>query len=103
MTWPFADPENVLVFTSRDIVQYGMWVHYVSHDAGDGAWQFHSVKGAPVSESDARVVLLKNIVAQDPSLLSLADLPIGWCAWREAKESLWRRPSLPDETLPRTK
>ncbi len=30
--WPFADPPNVAVFTSRRIVFGDVWIHYVSHD-----------------------------------------------------------------------
>lgn len=91
MSWPFSDPDNILVFTSKDIIDSGMWIYYVSHDADDGAWQFHSASGPPKAESDARVVLLRNMVARDPTIANLADLPLGWCAWRESPDAAWRR------------
>jgi hypothetical protein len=93
MKWPFSDPEDVLVFTGRDIVDREKWIHYVSHDEEDGAWQFLSEDGVPENEEDARLVLLRNIVGLDPSLLELADLPKGWIAWRNTKESAWKRRS----------
>ena len=91
MSWPFSDAQNTLVFTSKDIVNSGKWIHYVSHDADDGAWQFHSIDGPPQDESDARLVLFKNIVKLDPTIAQLADLPIGWCASREAPDSEWKK------------
>jgi hypothetical protein len=91
MNWPFPDPPNVVTFTSKDVVDLGKWIHRVSHDADDGAWQFHSIDGAPQSEADARLILLKNIVQMDPTVAELADLPPGWIAWRQSKDSPWNR------------
>jgi hypothetical protein len=89
--WPFDEPENILAFTSRDVVDLGKWIHYVSHDEDDGAWKFHSIGGAPKAKSDARLVLLKNIVERDPTVAELADLPCGWIAWRDTEEAEWQR------------
>jgi hypothetical protein len=91
MSWPFPDPPDVMVFTSRDVVERGNWIHYVGHDLDDGAWQFLSINGAPESELDARLVLLRNIVELDPTLKEVADLPLGWIAWRNSKEAKWKR------------
>ena len=90
MHWPFSNRPDVATFTSKDVVE-GAWIHYVSHDKEDGAWQFLSENGAPSAESDARIVLLKNIVQLDPSIEKLADLPLGWIAWRNTKEGEWKR------------
>jgi hypothetical protein len=89
--WPFKDPPNVAVFTSRDVIELGQWIYYVSHDLEDGAWQFHSLHGSPSNPSDARVVLLKNIFKLDPSLGKIADLPRGWIAWRKLQHAEWQR------------
>ena len=89
-TWPFADPPNVAVFTSKEILNRQQWIYYVSHDEDDGAWQFHPTNG-PTSESDAAVVGLKTILELDPSIEQLADLPYGWCAWRENQSAPWQR------------
>jgi hypothetical protein len=90
MNWPFRDPANVAVFSSTDIVEKHKWIYYVSHD-DDCAWQFHSIDGPPSSETDARVVSLGSIVELDPSVADLADLPLGWCAWRETLSDVWQR------------
>lgn len=48
---------------------------FVTHDQDDGAWQFHARKTAPASEG--KIVALDEIVFRDPSIVELADLPLG--------------------------
>jgi len=91
VSWPFADPPNVAVLTSADVVDHGLLIEYVSHDAEDGAWQFHSRSGAPTEEALARVVALRTIFNLDPTIGSLADLPLGWCARRTSGKQAWQR------------
>ena len=62
----------------QKITKGGAWIQRVTHDADDGAWQFHPEGGT--DESEAAVVGLKTITQLDPSILELADLPLGWCA-----------------------
>jgi hypothetical protein len=87
--WPFADPPNVATFTVRQIIEGGQPILWVSHDDEDGAWQFHT--GGDAEIGDAMIICLKNIVARDPSVLELADLPCGWNAWRESPLHPWTR------------
>jgi hypothetical protein len=89
--WKFEDPPNVAVIASRKVVREGDWIAYVSHDSDDGGWQFQNGDPGPRSESDAMVVSLLNIVQLDDSIAQLADLPLGWFAWRESKASPWQR------------
>jgi hypothetical protein len=63
----------------------------VTHDADDGGWQFLSHETGALNERDGRVVGLGEIIALDPSLTVLADLPVGWKAWRPSKEAPWQR------------
>lgn len=91
MNWPFADPPNVAVLTSADIIDHGRLIEYVSHDAEDGAWQFHTRNGAPEEESQARVVALRTVFELDPTIGALSDLPLGWCARRVEKKHGWHR------------
>lgn len=88
--WPFADPPNVAVFTSATILDGADWIHYVTHDDDDGAWQFHPYRG-PASEADGQVVSLELVSQLDPRILELADMPCGWHAWRDAPDAPWRR------------
>ncbi len=89
--WPFDDPPNVAVLTTRRVVQDGAWIAHVSRDADDGGWQF--LDGAPggPSEADALVVSLRSMVLRDGTLKELADLPEGWHAWRDGPAAPWRR------------
>jgi hypothetical protein len=87
--WAFADAPGVSVATCWRILRGEEWIHYVSHEADDAAWQFRPHLFAPASE--AAIVALKTIVALDPSVTVLSDLPVGWCAWRESKAAPWQR------------
>jgi hypothetical protein len=63
--WPFIDPRNTAVFTSVRIVDKKHWVHYVTHDEEDGAWQFHAF-GGPANEKDVAVVSLEHMLRIEP-------------------------------------
>ncbi len=63
---------------------------FVSHDEDDGCWQFLDGADSP-DPRDAMVILLKNIVARDESVVELADLPLGWCAYRADRTQPWVR------------
>ncbi|HEY4251813.1 MAG TPA: hypothetical protein VGM87_11450 [Roseomonas sp.] len=91
LAWLFADPPNLAVITTRGIVAGRHVIDYVSHDADDGGWQFLCHGAGSVAVEDAVVVGLGRIVATDATLRDLADLPLGWCAAREAKDRPWRR------------
>jgi hypothetical protein len=87
--WPFDDPENLDVFTLKRIAQDSSPILRVTHDEDDGGWQF--LDGGEVLMDEAFLVSLRNITHLDPSLVELADLPIGWVAERDASGEPWRR------------
>jgi hypothetical protein len=89
--WNFMEPPNEAVIADRKIIDGNDWIAYVSHDAADGGWQFHNSEMGPVTEADAAVVSLRNIVELDPSIIEIANLPRGWHAWRESRGASWRR------------
>jgi len=94
--WQFDDPPNMAVIANRKIVSSEEWIAYVSHDGDDGAWQFHTNSPEPINENDAVLVSLQNIVDIDHSITALADLPLGWCAWRNSKDDVWHKAQIPD-------
>jgi hypothetical protein len=94
--WPFDEAPNVAVISDYRIVGKETWIYYVSHDVDDGAWQFHGPDGF-AGEEQAVVVSLKSILDLDDSIAELADLPLGWCAWRKSKSGKWLR--APQEDL----
>ena len=87
--WPFADPNDLAVYTLKRIIRGESPVLFVSHDEEDGAWQF--LDGVEADVSEAAIVSLLNIVELDPSLLALADLPLGWSAQRSGPDEAWER------------
>ena len=89
--WKFIEPPNMAVIANRKIITSGAWIAYVSHDSDDGAWQFHISSSDSVNENDAVLVSLQEIVNIDHTITILADLPLGWCAWRNSKDDVWER------------
>lgn len=87
--WPFADPEDLGVFTLKRAIRGESPILHVSHDEDDGGWQF--LDGAAVAVEDAALVCLREMVRLDPSLLELADLPVGWSATRSSPSGPWER------------
>ena len=83
--WPFDQPRSCAVITLRPIVFEGAPILHVTHDADDHGWQFLGWEDADVAH--AAVVSLSEIVKLDPSVLAVADLPPGWHAWRQSKDS----------------
>jgi hypothetical protein len=93
--WPFSDPRDKEVFTTRFVMEEGLPVLLVSHDP-DGEWQFLCV--TTDDEKDARKVSLAFMVDLDPSLADVADLPLAWRAFRDSRESPWiQRPFSSEE------
>lgn len=86
--WPFKDAENLAVISLKRITDGSKPILYVVH-AEVGDWQF--LDGGDVSEEDATVVSLREIVEIEPSIGNLADLPSGWTAQRASVDKPWQR------------
>src|SRR5436190_24392503 len=87
---PFNQPPNLAVITLHRILRGEAPILHVSHDEGDGGWQF--LDGSPAPDiNDAAVVGLHTVIELDPTLLELADLPVAWTAWRERADQPWKR------------
>jgi len=89
--WTFTDEPNVMVMTTKNIINNNSPIISIWHDAGDGMWQF--LDGTDVNEKDAMMVSLEEIVNLDNSVIEVSNLPLGWVAWREKKDSVWKRQS----------
>lgn len=86
--WPFSDPMNALAFSTRQVMREGHPVLRVSHDF-DGDWQV--LCGTTLDSADLLVVCLGCAYQQNPSIGALADLPLGWTAWRDSPQMGWTR------------
>lgn len=89
MSWPFDDPPNLGVITTVPVLEHGYPILLVTHDLDDGGWQF--LCGTIDEPSLGRLVCLESILGIDEGMSVLADLPLGWLAWREDMGSPWRR------------
>ena len=93
--WPFDDAVNTAAFTTTRVLRDGYPVLLVSHDQ-EGDWQF--LCGTTNDSEDGLIVCLGCAYQRDNSLGELADLPVGWQAWRDALGDQWKRsPSEPEE------
>jgi hypothetical protein len=98
--WPFTDPENLAVFTLKRIIRGKSPILRVCHDEDDGGWQF--LDGGEVATKDAFLVSLQFITQFDPSVLELADLPLGWVAELASPEEAWHRsPTVTEDDIER--
>jgi hypothetical protein len=86
--WPFADPTNTAAFTTNRVLRGGLPILRVSHDF-DGDWQF--LCGTTNATEDCLIVCLGCAFERDASIGELADLPIGWGAWRDGPGLPWER------------
>ena len=94
--WPFDQPRNCAAFVTREVMDREEPILVVSHDSDDHGWQFiGSSDGTP---ENARIILLSEAVGLDPSVLQLADLPVGWHAWRDSPDDPWIREADSDVT-----
>jgi hypothetical protein len=87
--WPFEDTPNVAAITTRPVMNGASWIALVSHDEDDGGWQFIGPEGADMDQ--AMLVGLKEVLERDGSIAELADLPLGWRAWRASRGAAWQR------------
>ena len=88
-TKEFQEPLNTAVFTTKFVIEDKKPITYVSHDAEDGAWQFFSDDELESFEKVARIVGLGEIIELDKTVLQLADMPVGFIAYRKKKEDKW--------------
>ena len=87
--WPFPDPPNTATITTVHVLERRLPITLVTHDADDGTWQF--LCGATTDDADGRVIGLATALELDPTVGELGDLPLGWRAWRAARNQPWRR------------
>ena len=83
------------MFTTRQVLEREEPILHVTHNIDDHGWQF---LGSDARAEDAKIISLEEAVELDPSVLQVADLPLGWHAWRASVEEAWIREIIPDAT-----
>ena len=91
--WAFEDSPNTATITTVKVLERTAPILLVTHDEDDGGWQF--LCGTTNADADARIVGLGTIVKWDSSVNELADLPLGWRAWRGSPGAPWQRSPAP--------
>ena len=78
------------MFSLRSIVFDGEPILLVCHGEDDHGWQF--LDGSDnLKITDGVLATLGDMLQRDPSLAEVADLPLGWIAWRDAPGEPWQR------------
>jgi hypothetical protein len=87
--WPFDQERNAAAVTTRQVLREGYPILDVVHYSKSHTWSFSC--GTTSDVKDGLVVGMGCIVDMDPTLLSIADLPPAWRAWRQAVGAEWER------------
>jgi hypothetical protein len=93
--WPFDRPVNTISYCTAKVALGQSPIRQVSHE-WDGGWQFLD---ATTDEPEECMALCMGCVFEsDPSLHEIADLPVGWGAFRQGIGEPWERwQNPPDE------
>lgn len=89
MRYEFIDNKNTMVITTQNIVNGEKAILLVSHDEDDGMWQF--LEGEEVKEEETMIISLYEMVKIDPIVNQIADLPLGWIAYRGNRHDEWMK------------
>ncbi len=89
----WTDHRQPFVFTVQEILDGKEPVRHVVHDPGKTGWQFLDGKDLGIREP---VVIKKwDMLQTDETLGAIIDLPVGWMATREDRDSPWVRSENP--------
>lgn len=93
-SWHFDQGPRVAAVTTRQVLEDGFPILRVVHYSDDEDWAFTC--GTTDDIADARLIAMEEALAIDPSIVDIADLPIGWGASRSELGGTWVRYELPD-------
>lgn len=83
----FDDKLDTAVFTTKSVLNKSETISFVFHHEEDGAWEF--IGNSKYEEHDYIIISLREIIEIDESVLDIADLPLGFQAFREKKGTPW--------------
>jgi hypothetical protein len=96
-SWPFDQSRNCAVFTTLEVLERKEPILHVRHDIDDHVWQFMGLTDGTLE--NGRLIALHEAVELDPSVLELADLPVGRHAVRERPEEPWVLEFIENESI----
>jgi len=83
----FNEEMNVAVMTTKFVLKENQPILFIYHHEDDGMWEF--VGNQDAKDEDYMVVALEEIIAYDPTVQEVADLPLGGSAFRTNSRSPW--------------
>jgi hypothetical protein len=87
----FAAPRG-RVMTTDQVMEQDRPILLVTHgDDESGGWRFVNGRGDIDESSHGISVHIQQMIERDPSLSAIADLPLGWRAWRSSEDASWNR------------
>lgn len=86
--WPYSDPPNASVFSTRSVIFDRLPIRYVHHKESDGAWHFYA--SSDVNLAEAVNISLAHVAIIDPSVTLLVDLTCGWFTYRPEPTAEWQ-------------
>ncbi len=95
--WPFDQGPRVATVTTRQVLEEGFPILLAAHYSDEEDWAFTC--GTTNESKDLRLVAMEEVLAIDPTIVEIADLPIGWSASRSHVGAKWVRyedPDVPD-------
>ena len=93
--WPFASPVNSVSICTAKVARDGFPILQVSHD-WEGDWQF--LDATTDEPEEPMVVCMGCVFDRDQTLAQIAELPVGWSAWRNAVGAAWTKEQKPQES-----
>lgn len=85
MRYLFNEEKNMIVITTKNVINKSDCITTVYHDNDDGMWQF--LGNTQIDETNAILVSLEEICMIDDSENDLCQMPCGYMAYR--KENTW--------------
>ena len=84
------------MFVTREVMDREEPILLVTHEDGENSWSF--IGSSDGTLENCKLIALEEAVAIDSSILQLADLPVGWRAWRDSPQDSWIRAPQSDTT-----
>jgi hypothetical protein len=81
MRFLFNEDKNVMVITTKKILENKDKIYTVYHDSDDGMWQF--IGNSDSDNSEVCLVSLEEICKLDDTVNDLYDMPCGFMAYKE--------------------
>ena len=86
----FLDHENTPCITCKHVVEQGLSILHVTHNADDQKWHFMCGESKHVAD-DTKVISMIEAVSIDQTIDRLYDMPPGFGAKRESRDVHWER------------